>query len=598
MLIFTYNFLNNCIFTASKLPARMKRPTVFLLFLILAISEAYAQPFVSISSGLPGIGRGAVAFADFDNDGDLDLLLCGQDNSYSPIAAVYRNDAGQFVAVESGIAPLENCALAVADFDLDGLMDVVITGVDFAGSKTLLYRNTGNLQFELVPAGFYNAGAGGDVAWADYNNDWYPDLVISGNWQTHLYANNGDGTFSPDAAGLVGMNTPALAWGDFDNDGDPDLLMSGDAGSVGEVYIYINQDGGFSRLEAEIEGAVGGDARWGDADNDGNLDILITGKDASLTPVSYVYRNNGDNTFGFANAGLVGTALGPADWIDYDNDGDLDIMVAGQNAGCGNAATRLYENNGAGSFYEFPAGLAYAERAASAWGDFDNDGDYDLVLTGISTGHTIRFYRNDLISGSFQSNTPPSIPGNLYTYVSGDYAVISWARSTDAQSPQNSITYNVMMGTSPGSIDVISPLSDPASGRRHMAATGNAGQNDFMVFRNLLAGTYYFRVQAIDQAYAGSEFSEEESFTVLPTGIAGSAKRGLKVFFSGDRLHIERAEVGAAVADVFCLSGQLAASVIIDGNSTVVTLPALNSGIYFIRITGDNSIVTGKAAKN
>ncbi|WP_367328464.1 hypothetical protein, partial [Lentimicrobium sp.] len=88
----------------------MKRPTVFLLILILAISEAYAQPFVNISSGLPGIGRGAVAFADFDNDNDLDLILAGQDNTYSAFAAVYRNDAGQFVAVESGISALENCA--------------------------------------------------------------------------------------------------------------------------------------------------------------------------------------------------------------------------------------------------------------------------------------------------------------------------------------------------------------------------------------------------------------------------------------------------------------------------------------------------------
>ena len=571
-------------FHGLKTPFRMKRPLLILFLMISAIFQAYTQPFVNISSGLPGIGRGAVAFADFDNDSDLDLILSGQDNSYSPFAAVYRNDAGQFVAVESGFAPLENCAMAVADFDLDGLKDVVITGVDFDGSKTLLYRNAGNFQFVLVQAGFCNTGAGGDLAWADYNNDGYPDLVISGNWQTCLYANNGDGTFSPDEAGLVGMNTPALAWGDFDNDGDPDLLLSGDAGSVGEVYIYINQDGGFSRLEAEIEGAVGGDARWGDADNDGNLDILITGKDASLTPVSYVYRNNGDNTFSFANAGLVGTALGPADWIDYDNDGDLDIMVAGQNAGCGNAATRLYENNGVGSFYEFPAGLAYAERAASAWGDFDNDGDYDLVLTGISTGHTTRFYRNDLIAGSFQPNTPPSVPGNLYTYVSGDYAVISWARSTDAQSPQNSITYNVMMGTSPGSIDVISPQSDPVTGCRHMAATGNAGQNDFMVFRNLLPGTYYFRVQAIDQAYEGSEFSDEGSFTVLSTHTSGHSLQTPELVLQYDKIILKGLPESGGEAYLTGSDGKIIENRHFTGNHMEMSVHDLKPGFYVIRM--------------
>lgn len=575
----------------------MKRYSLILILTISAISQVYAQPFVSVNSGLPGVGRGAVAFADFDNDGDLDLILSGQDNTYSPFSAVYRNDAGQFVGVESGIAPLENCAMAVADFDLDGLQDVVITGVDFDGSKTLLYRNTGNLLFVLVPAGFYNAGAGGDLAWADYNNDGYPDLVISGNWQTHLYTNNGDGTFSPDEAGLVGMNTPALAWGDFDNDGDPDLLMSGDAGSVGEVYIYINQDGDFFRLEAQIEGAVGGDARWGDFDNDGNLDILITGKDASLTPVSYVYRNNGDNTFSFANAGLVGTALGPADWIDYDNDGDLDVMVAGQNAGCGNAATRLYENNGAGSFYEFPAGLAYAERAASAWGDFDNDGDYDLVLTGISTGHTTRLYRNDLITGSFQPNTPPTAPGNLYTYVSGDYAVISWARSTDAQSPQNSITYNVMMGTSPGSIDVISPMSDPATGHRYMTAAGNAGQNDFMVFRNLEPGTYYFRVQAIDQAFAGSAFSDEGSLAVLGTHTTDQPLQMPELLLQHGIIMVNYLPVSRGEAYLIGPEGRIVETRHFAGNNFEMSVRDLTPGLYVIRLLAEGKQWTWKFVK-
>jgi hypothetical protein len=575
----------------------MKRPTVFLLILILAISEAYAQPFVNISSGLPGIGRGAVAFADFDNDNDLDLILAGQDNTYSPFAAVYRNDAGQFVAVESGISALENCAMAVSDYDLDGLPDVVITGVDFDGSKTLLYRNTGNFLFGLVPAGFYNPGAGGDLAWADYNHDGYPDLVISGNWQTHLYTNNGDGTFSPDEAGLVGMNTPALAWGDFDNDGDPDLLMAGDAGLVAEVYIYMNQEGVFTRLETQIEGAVGGDARWGDADNDGYLDILITGKDVSLMPVSYVYRNNGDNTFSFANAGLVGTALGPADWIDYDNDGDLDIMIAGQNAGCGNAATRLYENNGAGSFNEFPAGLSYAERAASAWGDFDNDGDYDLVLTGISTGHTTRFYRNDLLSGNFQPNTPPSVPGNLYTYVSGNYAVISWARSTDAQSPQNSITYNVMMGSSPGSIDVISPLSDPATGNRSIPATGNTGQNDFMVFRDLEPGTYYFRVQAIDQAYAGSAFSDEGSFEVLSTPAAHQPLQVPELMLQHGIIMVNFLPVSGGEAYLVGSEGRIYEARHFAGNNLEFSVRNLTSGLYMIRVLAEGKQWTWKFVK-
>lgn len=569
-----------------------------LFFLVFFVSLAIqAQLFTGNPSLFQGVSRGTVVFADFDNDNDLDLFIAGQDASYNEFAGIYRNDNGTFFYAGGGITGMYNCSAAAADYDLDGWMDLVMTGQDYDGNITRLYRNYGDGSFSEVQAGFYNAGANGDLAWADVNSDGFPDLVISGNWLTRLYLNNGDGTFTLTPAGLQGMNSPSLDWGDFDNDGDPDLLMVGDAGSVGETYIYINQQGTFERLDAQIEGAVGGMARWGDSDNDGYTDLLITGKDETLVPVSYVYRNNGDMTFSFANAGLIGTALGPANWIDFDNDGDPDIMLAGENAGCGNSSTRLYSNNGAGSFSEIQAGLSFVERAASAWGDFDNDGDQDLVLSGIAASPLTWLYRNDLRTAPFQPNTPPSVPGNLYTYVSGDYAVISWSKSTDNQSPQEAITYNVMMGTQPGNIDVVSPMADPLSGRRFVTAPGNTGQNDFMIFHHLDPGTYYFRVQAIDQAYAGSEFSEEGSFMVLPTGTVSLPDNSMTTFFSGDRLHIERTEGGTAVAEVFFLSGQLAASAFIEGNSASVSLSALRPGIYIIRITGKNAISTGKAAK-
>ncbi|PKP49428.1 MAG: hypothetical protein CVT94_05005 [Bacteroidetes bacterium HGW-Bacteroidetes-11] len=575
----------------------MKKLYLLILHTIVITGITHAQPFVNISSSLQGIGRGSVIFADFNNDNNLDLFIAGQDGNYNPFARIYLNENGSFVATESGISGLENCAAAAADYDLDGLIDIVITGADFDGNKTVLYKNAGNGQFLAMPVSFYAAGAGGDLAWGDYNNDGFPDLVISGNWNTMLYTNNGDGTFSAANAGLIGMNSPSLAWGDCDNDGDLDLLMVGDAGSVGETYIYLNDNGIFNRLEVPVEGAVGGDAQWGDFDNDGNIDILITGKDASLTPVSYVYRNNGDNTFSFANAGLVGTALGPANWIDFDNDGDLDIMLSGQNAGCGNASTRLYANNGVGDFSEFPAGLAYVERAASAWGDYDNDGDYDLVLTGISGSHTTKLYRNDLNTSDFQQNTPPTIPQNLYTYVSGGYAVISWQRSTDAQSPSEAITYNVMMGTTSGSIDKISPMANPANGQRYAAAPGNSGQNDFMVFRNLAPGDYYFRVQAIDQAYAGSDFSEEGSFTILPTSAATLPADDLKIFVMDHTLIIHGLKNTPSVVSIISLTGKTVFLGQSTGTSLEIPMAGYASGIYIVKVITDGRVVAKKMIK-
>ncbi|MBK6964615.1 MAG: VCBS repeat-containing protein [Bacteroidales bacterium] len=568
-----------------------------LIVLFICTYVAVGQPFVLVPAELPAIGRSAVAFADFDNDHDLDLVMTGLDDASNAFGKIFLNQQGEFVETEAGIIGLYNSALAVADYDHDGNIDFVVTGEDQQGNVTRLYRNNGDATFVLVEAGFYAAGADGDLAWGDYDNDSWPDLVISGGWDTKLYHNNGDGTFQEANAGLTIMNSPSVDWGDCDNDGDLDLLMVGDAGSVAETFVYVNDHGNFSRLESDMEGTVGGTAVWGDYDNDGYLDILMTGKDISLNPVSYVYRNNGENTFLFGDAGLVGTALGPSDWIDYDNDGDLDIMLAGENCGCGNASTLLYNNNGVGGFEQVLAGLPFIERASSAWGDFDNDGDSDLLLTGLAGDPATFFYRNDLQSGEFQQNTVPGVPGDLYTYVDGEYAVISWGRATDIESPQMAISYNVMLGSQSGGIDIVSPQASTFTGERYSVVPGNAGTNDFMVFRNLEPGNYYFRIQAIDQSYEGSEFSEEGSFTVLSTGVNHAETPEARIFTVGTLLNVINQGVGDTDLTVISLTGNVVWSGTIAGNEFILPLDNYPSGVYLIRMVTNGKQVIAKVIR-
>lgn len=571
----------------------MKFYTSLFVFLICGYSMV-AQPFVLVSADMPAIGRSAVAFADFDNDHDLDLVITGLDATSNVIGKVFLNQNGEFVEIEAGINGFYNSALAVADYDHDGNLDFVITGEDQQGFGTRLYRNNGNATFTLVEAGLFAAGADGDLAWGDYDNDSWPDLIISGGWNTKLYRNNCDGTFMEVNAGLTIMNSPSVDWGDCDNDGDLDLLMVGDAGSVAETFVYINDHSNFTRLVTDMEGTVGGTAVWGDYDNDGYLDILMTGKDISLNPVSYVYRNNGDNTFIFGDAGLIGTALGPSDWVDYDNDGDLDIMLAGENCGCGNASTLLYNNNGVGGFEQFLAGLPFIERASSAWGDYDNDGDVDLLLTGLAGDPATFFYRNDLQSGDFQQNTVPGAPGDLITYVDGEFAVIGWGRVTDPESPQMALSYNVMVGSQSGAIDIVSPQADINTGERYSVVPGNAGTNDFMVFRNMEPGNYYFRIQAIDQAYEGSEFSEEGSFTVLSTGLSHKEIEKSAIFTTGSILRVVTEESGESELIITSITGSTVWSGKFTGNDFSLSLDDYSVGIYLVNLKKNGKQVNAK----
>lgn len=573
----------------------MKRTHLILILYSLLYATAFSQPFTPVANPFPGMGRGAAAFADFDNDGDLDLLMAGQDNTYYPIAKLFANTQGDFSEVTSGIRGLYNSALSVADYDHDGFQDVIITGQGLSGNATHLYRNLGNLQFGLTDSTLYAAGADGDVAFGDYDNDGFADIILSGNWYSKLFHNNGNEGFIEVEAGLPGLNSPSIAWGDYDNDGDQDLLMVGDNGTI-TTYVMTNDNGVFTPLNVQLEGAVAGSARWGDHNMDGYPDIMITGKDYNLQAVSFVYNNNSDNTFSFANVGFVGTALGPANWIDYDNDGDPDVMLAGQNSTCGNSFTRLYTNDGIGGYTEFPANLAFADRSASAWGDYDNDGDSDLFLAGISGTPTRFLYRNELLIGNFQTNTPPTVPEITDLYTWQDYAIINWSRSTDLQSPQMSLTYNLRIGSVPGGNDIVSPNADAITGNRYMAATGNMGSNTFGIIRGLAPGTYYFGLQAIDQAYAASPFSQEQSFTILPTAVNNPLYNDpvLNIQLDNEMLRVITDISGSATITMSSISGVRLFHDCLSNREINIPVSRYPAGIYLISILTEEGRYTRK----
>ncbi len=583
---------------------------IVILGALLLPYNSSSQPFTSVSNPFPGLGRGAVSFVDLDNDGDLDLVMSGQNTAYNPVAKAFENVNGEFAeVVAANLRGLYNCALSVADYDHDGLFDVIITGQGVGGNATHLYRNTGSLQFQLVDSTLYPAGADGDVAFGDYDNDGYADIVLSGNWSSKLYHNNGNGTFTEIEAGLPAMNSPSVAWGDYDNDGDMDLLMVGDDGSA-SAYVMTNNGGTFSRLDVAIEGAIAGTARWGDFDMDGYLDIMFTGKDYNLLAVSYIYRNNSVGSFTNANAGLVGTALGPADWIDYDNDSDLDVMLAGQNSTCGDSFTRLYNNDGIGGYTEVPAGLAFAERSASTWGDYDIDGDIDLLLIGVSGNAVRMFYRNDLITGiGFQQNTHPSVPVITDTYTWEDFVIFNWQRSTDLQTPSPAITYNLRIGTSPGTSDILSPNGNVTTGARYLPAVGNMAANTFAIIRSLQPGTYYYSLQAIDQSFAASPFTEEQSFVILPTSTSRNPieNQGIKVVNEGQNLLISGRSMGKASISIYSMNGMRVYRDILSQCNGAVTSTAsqntmsysvpvgeLPNGIYIINIVTESGTFSQK----
>ncbi len=197
----------------------------------------------------------------------------------------------------------------------------------------------------------------------------------------------------PDLLGVV--NSYSNAWGDFDNDGDLDLAVS--LGS-GEVRLYRNDSGALVSVGAQVGMPQAGSHElrglsWGDFDGDGDLDLL--GGSTPTDKLTVVLRNDGGKAFVnvAAEIGLTipGRSARQTNWVDYDNDGDLDVYSAnrvGEN--------KLFQNAG-GKFTQVFAGAGPTDArptVGACWLDMDNDGDLDLYLANQS-GATDAMWKND-----------------------------------------------------------------------------------------------------------------------------------------------------------------------------------------------------------
>jgi hypothetical protein len=226
-----------------------------------------------------------------------------------------------------------------------------------------------------------------------------------------LWHNTGEGIFSKVTSGAIANDVGvawATLWADYNNDGFMDLLVIDDAGPANFLYLN-NRDGSFTRVLTNIiatdswsAGAEGG--AWGDIDNDGFLDLFVT-DNAGIR--NRLYHNNGDGTFTSISSGpeLVPPAGGRSQgcvWGDYDNDGYLDLFVTSNNG-----KNALFHNNGDGTFTQILSGSPANEGGpgilylSCSWVDYDNDGFLDLFVTRGSTslGPNLLYHNNGNTNG-------------------------------------------------------------------------------------------------------------------------------------------------------------------------------------------------------
>jgi hypothetical protein len=495
-------------------------------------------PFTLLPTTLPGVSEGSAAWADFDNDNKLDILFTGSFGDLAPdtpaISQLWRNlGNGAFSNLNLTLPSVENGSIAIGDFDNDGLLDFVIAGSTNAENDSAIaqvWRNLGNGTFAKIAdlTGVF----GGAVAVGDLYNDGHLDIVLTGETPNktpiaQIWRNLGNGVFSNAVSlgGGAGFGTVTVA--DFDNDGYQDILLTGiDRGSFTTQLWRNLGNGAFTNVNVSLPGVASSSAGIGDFDNDGNLDILLSGFSANGAYLSQLWRNLGNDQFTNLNEGLPPVQSGTLPVGDFNNDGQPDFLVSGT-VPSGDSITELFENQGDDAFTNVPAYFPAVQLSGAAWGDSQNDGRLDLLLTGseqpLGNDPITEIIKNDCLV----TNTPPTAPTGLSSVVSLTGATVSWNAATDAQTASAGLSYNFRIGTVPGGFDIVSPEADVATGWRRLPALGNAGERLFSIV-NLPPGTYYWSVQAIDSAFAGSPFAPEAQFAVgsplVTTGAASSVQ--------------------------------------------------------------------------
>jgi len=480
-----------------------------------------------VESPFEGVENGKVSWGDYDRDGDMDLLLMGQ-GADGTITNVYRNDGNddngnpKFVNTNQNFTKYIGGDIEFVDVDQDGWLDVAVTGISPQGRKSELYMNRNGEFFELNTDYVVEGLSQSDMEWADLDDDSDQDLIITGiddnnQNQAYYYTNLGDSNFLKEELFRnfsEGVQRGEIDIVDRDKDGDNDLFITGVTGNNNQnisrreynnTYYYRNPQSNVAT------GLVDGNTEYLDIDGDGELDFLSIGRAEENSDEVFVLSN-------LMNLNLPKLKNVDFDFADYNNDGLSDIIITGEDLSSGNAVSKLYltfkELYGSNyQLVESDLSIDGLRESSAKWIDYDKDGDLDLFLTGLDLEGKPKslLYKAE---NRFNTNSAPSAPKNLqvFPYGGNGNMWIQWESPDDDNS--TSFRYAVRIGTEPGASDILyaNSITDPSSenyGSTLIDIPGLVTRNNINI--QVLPGTYYVSVQAIDGGNVGGPFSEEVS---------------------------------------------------------------------------------------
>ncbi|WP_294820131.1 T9SS type A sorting domain-containing protein [uncultured Flavobacterium sp.] len=485
--------------------------------------SGFAQNFQDVTSShqFSNFFYATSDIADYDNDGDPDILICGaisSDGNGNPdttLCQLYVNTSGTYAPASGFDVDSRHLGdVAFIDIDNDGKKDIVITGQNYNNIMdfyTYVYRNTGN-GFELVqtePGAIYSS-----LDAIDFNFDGREDFILNGVGSegtfAMLHTSAPDG-FELSQLAVSGTQNGNLRVADLNGDLLPDLVVMGlDENYTELMKVYLNENGSFSESQS-LGTLFNGALTLADFNADGNLDIVVAGSDAAedYAPVVKVYYNDGTGQFTLAyeDDGVENfSGVHSVQEGDLNNDGYYDFIIAGDYDYASTVKIYLYnpEDETFAPATENTGIYALGAPADIQLFDFDKDNHLDILSTGFDSedpdfASYTKIFRNTAVS----ANNKPEPPAALSIAEEAGALSFEWTGASDDLTPEAALQYYFRAGTSPGARDI---------------AYYRVASDSWKLVLAELPENLYWAISSMDASKALSVESEEQVYTTMGTG--------------------------------------------------------------------------------
>lgn len=480
-----------------------------------------AVSFSEVNTSIDNFYFAASDIGDFDGDGDLDLIICGGIDTFNangPTQSgckLYRNDNGVYNEVtDFNVNPLHLGDVKFIDKDNDGDLDIVITGQNYNDiTQHFLY------VYENTPSGFVLSQESLGLIYSalevvDFNNDGKQDFVLTGGGSltgnsSHLFTNNG--TFL-----RTNLTVPAIQNGnikvfDFNNDNQLDVAILGIDNNGNNTFKIYQNNNGVLTMKEEFPALGFGTLNVADFNADGFLDIVASGYDDEFGNLTKVYLNEAGQTFNeILNEEGLDLASGPKNIAvgDINNDGYYDFIVAGDFDYEGTVYAYTYNPT--------TQDFTKAETNTGIFGlggnsniqlfDYDGDNHPDVLLSGFAEDENEEYVSMTKLfkNNSTAVNNAPIPPTLLNATIATESNTItfSWSGASDDKTPENGLSYFIKVGTTSGGKDIAYYAVNTKNWKLKLAS---------------LPASIYWSIESVDASLIKSVASAEKIIATLST---------------------------------------------------------------------------------